>query len=691
MKGGGRAGASRGLWRLDAEGFFLTKPLELRPWVNYLGNGSYGLRISHLGDAFATTLKEPRKVVTNYDFFAPLKGRFLYVREGETLWNPSFYPTKTPLQSYECNHGTGWTRFRSALAGLQVTSTHFVPRDGCFEIWLLEAVNHGKREARAALFPLVEFLLYDSFGIDPVYYSWYTDSKLLDDGRTLTISKTESSQGFGFFHSLRAPDYYEASLEEFRGNGDMQNPEAAGKGRLSSQPSAGDPYIGCFQFDVVLAPGKKWNNALFIGEGRANLTDVRGRFTTVEEAEEELRAVKEHWERKLFKPEFQRVKRKNLRDYLSTFFPYQIFQQSGGLVRSIYRGYRDVAQDAMGLSYFDPAAARSLILDLLDKQYAGGRCLRQWSTSGSFHDTRDFRDLPFWLPLAVAKYIEVSGDWTIVEEKKGFLDDERPVPLLEHVNRGLRYSLQFGPHELLMMGQGDWNDALSGLGPQGESLWLSQCAYLALDKLEWLTRKSGWESGLDIKGLRERLYAGTLAGWTGKWFLRGCHENGRVIGGQDRIFLLPQAWFVISGMSVRDPEKGRIALDSMIEKLDCEWGLLKCFPAFEEFDPQIGNLSALTPGMAENFAVYNHACAFAVYALLLADRVDDARRYIDKLLPISKDPLRTRAEPYVLVNFYNGGYYPQKAGHGGIPWLTSTVSWLAMALFDHVFPRDIAL
>ena len=66
-------------------------------------------------------------------------------------------------------------------------------------------------------------------------------------------------------------------------------------------------------------------------------------------------------------------------------------------------------------------------------------------------------------------------------------------------------------------------------------------------------------------------------------------------------------------------------------------------------------------------------------------------RYLRRLLPVFKDPMTTGAEPYVLVNFYNGGYYPSMAGRGGIPWLTSTVSWLAMCLFDHVFPRGVDL
>src|SRR5690606_31019065 len=162
---------------------------------------------------------------------------------------------------------------------------------------------------------------------------------------------------------------------------------------------------------------------------------------------------------------------------MQNFMPYQIYQQSLGLVRSTDRGYRDVAQDAMGMSYYDLDAARRLILSLLDKQYASGRGLRQWHTGVGYNDESDFRDLPFWLPLAVDQYLENGGDPGILEEEAGFYQSEEHSSLYEHMIRGLNYAIKFGPHGLLEMGKGDWNDALSGLGPKGESLWLNQIAY----------------------------------------------------------------------------------------------------------------------------------------------------------------------------------------------------------------------
>jgi cellobiose phosphorylase len=676
-------------WSLEEDGFHLRRPVEIRPWQNFMANESYGMRISHLGDAYSVTLQDPRRVVTNYDFFSPLKGRFLYVRENGTLWNPTFVPTRTALREYECTHGTGWTRFRSRAAALEVTCTHFIPRSGRHEIWLVEVRNTGTEQVMASVYPLVEFLLYESFGIDPVYYSWFTDSRVIDDGRTIIVARRAAPDEAGFFASLAVPAAFEASLSTLRGNGDITAPEGFRGPRLTNSPSGGDPYVGCFQFDLSLAPGQLWTNALFIGHGRETLAQVRSRYPDFSAAGAELDLVRASWKKRLGRAPLSEVKSGALGAWLRTFFPYQIFQQAQGLVRSVYRGYRDVAQDAMGMSYFDPGVSRSLLLSLMDKQLSSGRCLRQWNVAGGPNDTRDFRDQAFWLALASARYVEATGDAALLSEVGTWQDSAERGTLLEHIERGLSYALQFGPHGLLRMGQGDWNDALSGLGADGESLWLSECAYLALEKLQALCRAAGKKPSIDIEGTRQRLYDGVAAGWTGEWFLRGYHESGRPIGAGERIYLLPQAWFAISGMAERDPLTAQRALTAMVEKLDNPAGLLKCFPAFEVFDESVGNLSALAPGMAENCAVYNHASAFGVYALLLMGRDRDGMRYFHRLLPFEKDPLATRSEPYVLVNFYNGGFYPEKAGQGGIPWLTSTVSWVAMILFDLILPRGI--
>lgn len=36
-------------------------------------------------------------------------GKYFYIKDGDTVWNPGYKPTKTPLDKYECRHGMGYT------------------------------------------------------------------------------------------------------------------------------------------------------------------------------------------------------------------------------------------------------------------------------------------------------------------------------------------------------------------------------------------------------------------------------------------------------------------------------------------------------------------------------------------------------------------------------------------------------
>lgn len=680
-------------WKLTDKHFELTKPQELRSWYNYLSNPNYGIKISHLGDAYSTTIEEPRTVVTNYDFFTPNKGRFIYVKDNDKIWSPSFYPSEVELDSYKCIHAPGYTQFNSSNDDVNVVHTIFLPQNGTFEIGLIKITNKSTIIKELSITPEVEFLLYDTFGVDPVYYSWFTNSYYNKDTNSLVFKKLQGGTDTttGFFTSIDTPSYYDASFFAFRGNGSQRKPESVINGKLKNSTSGGDPYIGAFQFDITLKPGESKELVIFLGTNEKNIQVIKEKYPTAKEVNNEFIVVKDSWSQKLNRPEFNNLDDGLFKNYLKTFFPYQIYQQSEGLVRIPFRGFRDVAQDAMSLSYYNPAGAKDILLTMCTKQFDNGRCLRQWNTGGGFNDERDFRDLAFWLPIAVERYISTTGDKSILDCKIKYFKSQKEVTVYEHCVMGLKYSLQFGDHGLIKMGIGDWNDALSGLGLDGGSVWLNQFAYYALDRLIILDKLTKENHGLDIPQLMDKLYEGVMAYWTGEWFGRGISEKGIKLGLEDRIFLLPQAWFTISGMAKRDPKKAEIALDNMVKKLSTPNGLMICDPGWDEPDDTVGNLSALAPGMAENFAVYNHASLYGVYALLQAGKDSEGMEFLKRALPMYKDYNQTRSEPFVLVNYYNGGYYKDKTGNGGIPWLTGTVCWLALSLFDYIIPNKLKI
>lgn len=707
-------------WSLDESGFTLYAPQLYRPWYNYISNGQYGIKISHIGDAYSTTLEQPRIAVSNYDFFYPSKGRFVFVRDGDSVWAPSYWPCKTPLDDWSCRHESGATTYTGEKNGIRVTQTVFVPSEGTAEAWIVTAENigtpHGattvsgipidERDAARAkgngaktigLFPEMEFLLYNSFGVDPVYYSWYSDTRT--DNGAILFERRIGSLVTGFFAPVEKADDIETSLKRFLGNSDISRPEAVAADRLSNAMSGGDPYIGAFRYSIALEPGEKKTLCFFAGTGLDTLDSLRKKFPTQNSVVAELERVRAEWKAKLDRPFFDRVPDGDYKSWLKTFFGYQLYQQSLGMVRGTYRGFRDVAQDVMGIASYDGKAARALLLDLGTRMKSSGQCLRQWNTEGGANDERDFRDLPFWLIIALDAYERYTGDSSIYGEVVPYLDSDAPAATLwEHAMVGIRFALVYGPHGLVTMGAGDWNDALSGPGKNGGTTFLNEIAYYALSIADRLAKKHGLAHGIDIAAEKQKLYDGVMKYWNGEWFARAVTETGEILGDKNdnsgtgdsghtggRIFLLPQVWFTISGMAAHDsrsPAAAKQALDTVVAKLERPEGLIKCDPGYCEYDAKAGNLSALTPGMAENFAVYNHSQAFSVYAFLKAGRKGDAERILQKVLPFTHDWKKTKAEPYVLVNFYNGGFYPEKAGEGGIPWLTGTVNWIAAAFFD---------
>jgi len=677
-------------WKLTAEGFTLTEPLRYRPWYNFISNADYGLKISHLGDAYSTTLSEPRTAVTHYDFFAPTKGRFVYVKDGASVWAPSFLPVKAPLDRFEVTHAPGFTRWNSTKDGVTVRQTVFVPAEGAYEVWMVEVENGRAAPADLQVFPQAEFLLFPSHAVDPTYYSWYTNSRWDEGRQALLLDKLIAPRQTGFFRSVTKPDGFEASLKMLCGDGDIGDPESVRRGRLLNSPSSGgDPFIGCFQHNLTLAAGETRRLVYLLGLGEDTLEVASARITGWEAAQKEFAAVTGTLKAQLAHPALKDLPEGTFANWMKTFFPYQVRQQSLGMVRGEYRGFRDVAQDAMGLVPFDAPAARRLLGQMVTKQYTTGRCLRQWNTAGGFNDERDFRDLPLWIPAALDHHVAVTGDLSVLDDRARWFDSEATDTLWDHAVKGCQYALQIGDHGLVKMGIGDWNDALSGLGVEGGSVWLNQFGYWALDALKRLADRTGRELPFSVTDLQDRLYEGTMRYWNGTHFSRGITDRGVVVGAEERIFLLPQIWFEISGMARRNPEVSQIAVQSMLDRLENETGLLKCFPGFAEPDATVGNLSTLTPGMAENFAVYNHSSAFAIYGLFQMGRDEDALRLLRKLIPIYKDPARTRAEPFVLVNFYNGGYYDYKRGEGGIPWLTGTANWLSRIVFEHLVPKKL--
>lgn len=84
--------------------YVITDPKTPFPWINYLGNEDFFGLISNTGGGYNFYKDAKFRRITRYRYNSvPMDsvGRYFYVKDGETLWNPGWKPCKTPLDSYE--------------------------------------------------------------------------------------------------------------------------------------------------------------------------------------------------------------------------------------------------------------------------------------------------------------------------------------------------------------------------------------------------------------------------------------------------------------------------------------------------------------------------------------------------------------------------------------------------------------
>jgi Glycosyl hydrolase 36 superfamily, catalytic domain len=203
---------------------------------------------------------------------------------------------------------------------------------------------------------------------------------------------------------------------------------------------------------------------------------------------------------------------------------------------------RDYCLSAAALAFFDPEAAREtlrLCLRLVagDGSIAYAHTGAGRTTAAGVH--RAPSDLPLFLLWAASELVFVTGDAAFAAEAR---------PALLRTWRWLRDAVGLGPHDLLRVGSGDWNDPITAFAPSrrafhrsGESSFNAAMAAYVLPRAAAILP----EEADGMCALATRLRAALADTWTGSWFLRGFDGRGGAIG-HDRLFLDANAWCLIA-------------------------------------------------------------------------------------------------------------------------------------------------
>jgi cellobiose phosphorylase len=110
--------------------YVITNPATPWPWINYLGNEDFFSLISNTAGGYSFYKDAKFRRITRYRYNGvPMDngGRYFYINDNGTVWNPGWKPCKTPLDFYECRHGMNYTKIKGAKNGVEAEVLFFVP------------------------------------------------------------------------------------------------------------------------------------------------------------------------------------------------------------------------------------------------------------------------------------------------------------------------------------------------------------------------------------------------------------------------------------------------------------------------------------------------------------------------------------------------------------------------------------
>ena len=712
--------------------YVITEPRTPWPWINYLGNKDFFSLISNTAGGYSFYKDAKFRRLTRYRYNGvPMDagGRYFYIKDGDTVWNPGWKPTKTPLDAYECRHGMNYTVITGEKNGLKAKALFFVPLDTHAEITKLTLTNKTDRPKSFKLFSFIEWCLWNAATDMENFQRNFSTGEVEIDGSTI-YHKTEYKERRNHyaFYTVNAPiDGFDTDRETFLGlyNG-FDEPDAVMEGRPCDSVAHGWSPIASQYLEITLAPGEsrdlifmlgyvenpqdqKWESKGVINKAPAR--EMMARFDTPEKVDKAFADLRAYWDELLGRFSV-RSGDERLDRMVNIWNQYQCmitfcFSRSASFFESgIGRGmgFRDSNQDLVGFVHQIPARARERIIDIASTQFPDGGCYHQYqplTKRGNNDIGGGFNDDPMWLIFGTVAYVKETGDFSILSEPVPF--DNQPgseVSLMDHLKVSFDHVINnLGPHGLPLIGRADWNDCLNlncfsndpnesfqttenrSEGSKAESLMIAGQFVIYGRDYEELCRRMG----LDAEADRARRHVDAMVeavkkyGWDGEWFLRAYDYFGRKVGSHEnkegKIFIESQGWCTMAGIGL---EEGMLeqSLDSVKKYLDCEHGIVLNNPAFTEYVMDYGEISTYPAGYKENAGIFAHNNPWVIIGETVLGRGDRAWDYYRKICPAyleEKSDLH-KVEPYVYCQM-TAGKDAAKPGEAKNSWLTGTAAW----------------
>ncbi|MEI8349511.1 MAG: cellobiose phosphorylase [Candidatus Omnitrophota bacterium] len=415
-------------------------------------------------------------------------------------------------------------------AGLVIEITNFIPHDIPCEVMQLKVTNTSKKPmlirptSFIPLYGRAEKNLRDHRHVSSLLNRVELEKYGIVLKPTMIFDEQGHKENTSFYFVLGyedktiAPKGQFPTLEYFYGEGDILSPDAVVKNISCARKKLpcfdGKEACAAFRFrDRTLPPHSTATYCLIMGieEQRKNIETIFQQLNTPEKIEKCLTETTQYWHTSLAAVDFD-FKDKNFTNWLRwvklqptlrklfgcSFLPHFDYGKGG-------RGWRDLWQDALALSFTEPEKAKDLIVSNFRGVRLDGSNATIITKEGGFIADRNkisrvWMDHGVWPYLTLCSYIHRNADINLLLEEttyfrdhqlkrakeidtgfsqKDFLlrtQDNRTYTgsILEHVLiQNLVQFFNVGEHNIIRLENADWNDGLDMAAQKGESVAFS--------------------------------------------------------------------------------------------------------------------------------------------------------------------------------------------------------------------------
>lgn len=492
--------------------YVIETPRTPYPWINYLGSEKFFSLISNTTGGYSFYTDARLRRLTRYRYNdMPLdnNGHYFFIKDADTIWNPGWQPCQTELDSYECRHGFGYSKFTSKKNDLKAEALYFVPNGENCEVEMISLKNEGSATKNVSLVSFVEWCLYNASDDCQNFQRNFSTGEVEIEGSAI-YHKTEYRERrnhFAFYSCNEKIDGFDTDRETFLG---LYNPISAPKtvveGKSGNSVADGWSPIASHRINMELKAGeektlvfvlgyieneddKKFlsdadkKKALDAGLLRTNTAsgvinkekayELQKKFDSKEKVMAAFDALKVFWDKTLshftLKTNDEKLNRMAIWNQYQCVVTYNFARSASYFESGIGRGlgFRDTSQDMLGAAHQLPKERiRERLYDVAATQFEDGSAYHQFqplTKRGNADIGSNFNDDPLWLVLGVGNYIRETGDEDFLKIDVPFDNSEtNKATMFEHLRRSYNYiPNHLGPHGLPLIGRADWNDCLN--------------------------------------------------------------------------------------------------------------------------------------------------------------------------------------------------------------------------------------